>query len=385
MYLIHSGKQKVVIGMVHLLPSSGHSRFEEGNFEKSLEKAVKDALALEKGGADGCLIQTVDKVFPNDDQADYARVAAVSAITQAVSQVTSANFQIGVQILLNGISASLAVAKVCGGSFLRCTALIADGDTDWGVVKANPVGFFDYRKKIGAPDIKLIAEVEGMHYHWRGESRPVGEIAKDTAAMGADAVEIAHPDEATNLKLIREIKQAVPGLPVILGGHTNHENAARRLAEADGVFVGTCLEDQWGGSILEDRVREYVDIVRDITASSLRPDSSQYQSVTNHTGVIMEKEYFFRKEMLEQPQAIRRTLAETDDQVQCLAIKYAPQHPAGDPGWMWRSLPAGAGSRVCHRELAGDQSRSDGRGGIFTLPAYCPRSPYPGGIDHLLR
>ena len=38
----------------------------------------------------------------------------------------------------------------------------------------------------------------------------------------------------------------------------------------------------------------------------------------------MEKEYFFRKEMLEQPQAIRRTLAETDDQVQCLAKKYVP-------------------------------------------------------------
>ncbi|MGB8253038.1 MAG: BtpA/SgcQ family protein, partial [Anaerolineaceae bacterium] len=108
------GKQKVIIGLVHLLPSPGTPFFEEGDFEKSLEKAVKDAQTLEKGGADGCLIQTLDKVFPTDDQADPARVAAVAAITQAVSQVTSSNFQIGIQILLNGISASLAVAKVCG-------------------------------------------------------------------------------------------------------------------------------------------------------------------------------------------------------------------------------------------------------------------------------
>ncbi len=256
------GKQKVIIGLIHLLPSPGTPFFEEGNFERSLEKAVKDAQALERGGADGCLIQTLDKVFPTDDQADYARVAMMAAITQAVSQVTSVNFQIGIQILLNGISASLAVAKVCGGSFLRCTALVGDGDTEWGLVKANPVNFFAYREKLAAQDIKLIAEVEGMHFHWHGKPRPIGEIAKAAAELGADAVEIAHPDEDTNLNLIRQIKQAVPGLPVILGGHTNHKNATRRLAEADGAFVGTCFEDQWGGSILEDKVREYVDIVR---------------------------------------------------------------------------------------------------------------------------
>jgi uncharacterized protein len=258
------GKQKVVIGLIHLLPSPGTPHFEEGNFEKSLEKAVSGATALEKGGADGCLIQTVDKVFPTADEADYARVAAVAAITQVVSQNTSQAFQIGVQIFVNGISASLAIAKVCGGSFLRITALAGESDTQWGLVKADPQPFLAYREKLGAQDIKLIAEVEGMHFHWRGQPKPVGEIAKEVVALGAHAVEIANPDEATNLKLIREIKAAVPGLPVILGGHTNHENVARRLAEADGAFVGTCFEDQWGGNILESRVREYMDVVHSL-------------------------------------------------------------------------------------------------------------------------
>ena len=179
-------------------------------------------------------------------------------------RIPARHFQIGVQIFVNGISASLAVAKVCGGSFLRITALVGESDTQWGLVKADPQPFLAYREKLGAQDIKLIAEVEGMHFHWRGEPKPVGEIAKEVVALGAHAVEIAHPDEEINLKLIREIKAAVPGLPVILGGHTKHENAARRLAEADGAFVGTCFEDQWGGNILESRVREYMDIVRSL-------------------------------------------------------------------------------------------------------------------------
>ena len=37
----------------------------------------------------------------------------------------------------------------------------------------------------------------------------------------------------------------------------------------------------------------------------------------------MEKEYFYRKEMLEQPRAIRRTLAETEVQIKELAARYA--------------------------------------------------------------
>jgi uncharacterized protein len=54
----------------------------------------------------------------------------------------------------------------------------------------------------------------------------------------------------------------MPQLPVILGGHTTHENVARRLAEADGVFVGACLKaDRWDGRVDVERVRAYVKIV----------------------------------------------------------------------------------------------------------------------------
>jgi predicted TIM-barrel enzyme len=119
-----------------------------------------------------------------------------------------------------------------------------------------------YRAQIGAKNIKLIAEVDGMHYRAIGD-RPVTETAGVAKFVGAHAVEIAHQDEDTNNRVAQEIKKAFPDLPVILGGHTNHENAARRLAYADGAFVGTCLEEKgkWGSSIDIERVKEYVGIV----------------------------------------------------------------------------------------------------------------------------
>src|SRR5262249_16733123 len=214
------GKKKVVIGMVHLLPLPGTPFYQEGNMEQALEKALADATALYHGGGDGCLIQTVDRVYPATDEADYARVAAMAAITQAVADATGPEFQIGVQIMLNALKASVAVAKVCGGSFLRCTALVGATLTASGLGQANPHHFLIYRSGIGANHVKLIAEVNSMHFRGRGE-RPTAEVARMAARMGAAAVEVAHPDEETNAHMVRDIKQAMPNLPVILGGHTN--------------------------------------------------------------------------------------------------------------------------------------------------------------------
>lgn len=263
------GKKKVVIGLVHLKPMPGTPHFQEGDFERSMEKAVNDAQALYKGGADGCLIQTVDKVYPANDEADYTRVAGMAAITHAVSQVVGPEFQIGVQIMWNALSASVAIAKVCNGSFIRCTALVGVTASQFGIVEANPYAFMNYRRSIGAENIKLVAEIEGMHFSWFGGEKTTIETARAAYTIGAHAVEVAIPDEETSNKRVSEIKQAVPGLSVILGGYTNHENAARRLRDADGAFVGSCLEKgKWGSEIDIDKVKSYVEIVRKLENQS---------------------------------------------------------------------------------------------------------------------
>jgi membrane complex biogenesis BtpA family protein len=234
----HLGKKKVVIGLVHLKPLPGTPYYEEGFLEQALDKALRDSRALYTGGADGCLIQTVERTYPVDDEVDYARLSAMAKIVHEVSQASPPEFQIGVQIMANALKASLAVAKVCGGSFIRCMALVGETETAWGLVQAAPHDFLQYRSRIQARDIKLIAEVDGMHFRWKG-GKPTAEAANMAYRMGADAVEVAHQDEETNARMVHDIKTANPNIAVILGGHTNHENVLRRMAEADGAFVGS--------------------------------------------------------------------------------------------------------------------------------------------------
>ena len=106
------GKKKAVIGMVHLEPLPGTPFYVEGSFAQIVDKAVTSAAALHRGGATGCLVQTIDRVYSTKDEADPARVAAVATIVNEIGKATGPEFQIGVQILRNAIQASLAVATV---------------------------------------------------------------------------------------------------------------------------------------------------------------------------------------------------------------------------------------------------------------------------------
>ncbi|ESP97460.1 hypothetical protein KQH42_21030 [Streptomyces sp. CHA1] len=257
--------RKTVIGMIHLQPLPGTPFHEEGTFRDTLETAVTSARALADGGADGCLIQTVDRVYTTDDASDPARTVAMGLITDAVCRAVSGRpgFLVGVQIMRNALTASLAVAKVSGAHFIRAGALVGMTLTPHGMVVADPLAVAEYRKRIAAGPVGVIADVDSMHFRWFGGDKPTAEVARAARGMGADAVTLGDPDEARTHELIASVRRTAPGLPVVLAGHTHHENAARLLADADGAFVGTCLEEGgWGGRIDVDRVRSYVDIAR---------------------------------------------------------------------------------------------------------------------------
>jgi membrane complex biogenesis BtpA family protein len=260
------GKKKVVLGMVHMGAMPGTPFYEEGSYEATFETAVASAVALYEGGADGCLVQTVDRVYSVGDESDPCRIAGVANIVRAIDKATGPDFQIGVQLMRNALKASLAIAKVCGGTYLRCGALVGQTLTAHGMVVANPLDVLNYRTLIGARHVKLIAEVDSMHFKWFGGDKSTGEVARSARYVGADAVSLGDPNDEVTLRMIADVRKSVPGMPIILCGHTNFDNVAKLLAAADGAYVGTVLEKgKWGGPIDIDKVRKYCDIVHGLS------------------------------------------------------------------------------------------------------------------------
>ena len=91
------GKRKAVLGMIHLQPLPGTLFYQDGSFNQTLDTAVESARALYHGGADGCLVQTVDRIYSVKDESDPARTTAMGLIVHAIVQATGADFQVGVQ------------------------------------------------------------------------------------------------------------------------------------------------------------------------------------------------------------------------------------------------------------------------------------------------
>ena len=74
--------------MVHLGAMPGTPFYEEGSYEATFDKALGDATALFEGGATGCLVQTVDRVYTTKDESDPARIAGVANIVRAIAQAS---------------------------------------------------------------------------------------------------------------------------------------------------------------------------------------------------------------------------------------------------------------------------------------------------------
>lgn len=254
--------KKLVIGLVHLTPMLGTPLYEDGNLDRMTRKAVQDCLTLKANGADGGLLQTVDVFYPATDDTDYARVAGLAAVTARVRDAVGPDFLIGSQIMWNCITPSLAVCKAAGADFTRCTALAGNTDSMFGVIEANPLKVAEYRKKIEAKGIGMLAEISG--YHHVGEYSPenVQQLARTSVHLGADAVEVCDGNFDQNERLVKDVK-AVGNIPVILGGKTDVDNCKARLRYADGALVGAAFEGgKWGGPVIGTIVADYVRNVR---------------------------------------------------------------------------------------------------------------------------
>ncbi len=146
-----------IIGMIHIGPLPGTPWYgAKGDYAAVRAKAIADALALAEGGAQAGLVQNRDdRVFSNGS-ADPVVAAAFADITRAVVDAAGDRLEIGVQVLRNDLRASLAIAHICGGSFVRCGVLLGSTETVSGRVDGDPYAILNYRRQIGAEHVKLL-------------------------------------------------------------------------------------------------------------------------------------------------------------------------------------------------------------------------------------
>ena len=233
-------KKNLFIGVVHLRPTPGAPRFN-GNFDELLKRAVADAKAYERGGADAVVVENFGDLPFTKASVPHETIAVMAVAGRAVRDAVK--LPLGFNVLRNDAHAALALCASCGGSFIRVNILSGAMVTDQGIIEGKAFEVLRLRQVL-CPGAKILADVHVKHAAPLAPL-PIEIAARDTAERGlADGLIVSGTGTgvATDLRDVERVRAACPESKIFIGSGTTLENAPDYLRFADGIIVGSSLK-----------------------------------------------------------------------------------------------------------------------------------------------
>ncbi|MCH2133715.1 MAG: BtpA/SgcQ family protein [Phycisphaerales bacterium] len=249
----------LLIGMVHLRALPGTPRQADGMAEIE-EIALREAMALADAGFDAILIENMhDLPYLNRQVGPEI----VSAMTRVATVIRSAvECPIGIQVLAGANHAALAIAHCCGLDFIRAEAFVHAHVADEGLMNADAAEILRERKRLGAENIAILADICKKHAsHAITSDLSLADHAKAASFCGADGVIVTgnatgEPVDTSDLDAVRNACD----LPVLVGSGATAASIPGLLEQAHGVIVGSDLkiDGQWDNDLDPARVEAVV-------------------------------------------------------------------------------------------------------------------------------
>jgi membrane complex biogenesis BtpA family protein len=229
-----------LIGVVHLaaLPGSPRSKLP---LSAVIDRALADAKALERGGADALIVENYHDAPFRPGAVDAHTVAAMAVVVKEIR--TAVGCDVGVNVLRNDAAAALGIAAATGARFIRvnvhCGAVVADQ----GIIQGRADETLRLRRALDAESVAIYADVLVKHAAPLGHVT-IADAVRDVVERGlADAVIVsgAGTGRETAASDVREAARATSA-PVLVGSGVTVENVARVVPPASGVIVGSSLK-----------------------------------------------------------------------------------------------------------------------------------------------
>lgn len=255
-----------IIGVVHLgaMPSDPGGK----SWSEVYDAAMRDAESLISGGVDSIIVENFgsspfrkgtagDRISPHE-------VAFLANVSRRLK--TDFDIPIGVNCLRNDAYSAIGIAAASGLDYIRVNVHSGAYVTDQGIIEGEAAHTLQYRKLLGAEDIKIMADILVKHASPLGPSDPM-QVTHDCLRRGhADAVIVTgsgtgHP---VSVALLETVAHAAHNDPVFIGSGLTPANSKALAPHADGAIVGTFFKR--GGvttnEVEVDRVRRLVDAAK---------------------------------------------------------------------------------------------------------------------------
>lgn len=207
-----------------------------------LAAARTDASRLAAAGYDAIMVENFgDAPFFADD-VPKVTIAAMARAVAAVAE--ESELPVGVNVLRNDGLGALAVAAATGARYVRINVIAGTMYTDQGPIVGKAAAIARTRHEL-APDVLVFADVFVKH----AVPPPGLTITQATADLaergGPDAIVVS--GDATgkppSMPLLRKVRDAADGIPLLIGSGATTGNIARFLTVADGVIAGTSIKE----------------------------------------------------------------------------------------------------------------------------------------------
>ncbi len=228
---------KPVIAALHLPPVPGSHHPRARTVQQIEQYAIENAGAFVAGGVDALFLQ--DLGAPPMQGSDHEVVAYLSVVGAAVRR-SYPELNLGIIVNSHGAEIPLAIAKAVGAQFVRIKVFIGAMVKAGGIENGCASEAIQYRSRIGAEDVAIIADVYDRTGVPLGEM-PIEEASRMAVWYRADALVLTGKDFTGSLDMLARVRAKHYGVPLLLGGSATADNIGDALAYADGVIVSSSL------------------------------------------------------------------------------------------------------------------------------------------------
>ncbi|HEY1863823.1 MAG TPA: BtpA/SgcQ family protein [Roseiarcus sp.] len=262
---IFGRSERVLIGVVHLLPLPASPDYSGGGVEAIYARALADAKAYADAGFDGLIIENHGDI-PFSKPEDMGPETAAHMAIAADRVRSETGLPIGINVLANAALHALAVASAAGARFVRVNQWANAYVANEGLIEGAAAKAMRYRSALQARDVNIFADAHVKHgAHAIVQDRPIGELVRDVEFFNADVVIFTgqRTGHAADFDYLRKIR-AEASLPTLVGSGVNPGNVGDILSIVDGVIVASSLkvDGRWWNRVDRERAKRFVERAR---------------------------------------------------------------------------------------------------------------------------
>ena len=233
-------KTPIIIAALHLPPSPGFNIPGSISMKETVDFALRNVEKAVRAGVPAVYIQDLGDL-PYAPKVQPHTIAYMSVVGAAVRKEFP-DLVLGLCMMNHGAREPLAVAQAIEAQFVRIKVYTGTMVKAEGILNGCAYEAITYRTQIGAEGIAILADVYDRSGIPLGRM-PLVEAARYAGVYSkADGLVLTGSSFAESLEMLKEVKEADLGVPLLLGGSAKAENIKDALKYSDGVIVSSSFK-----------------------------------------------------------------------------------------------------------------------------------------------